>query len=42
MLYLSQDITPSAVFFVHMSPGGALSGILYFELLLNCIIIIIL
>ena len=27
---------PSAVFFVHTSLGGALSGILYFELLLSC------
>ena len=36
VLYLSRDMPPSAVFFVHMSLGGALSVILYFELLLSC------
>ena len=36
VLYLSRDMPPSAVFFVHTSSGGALSVILYFELLLSC------
>ena len=36
VLYLSRDTPPSAIFFVHTSLGGALSGILYFELLLSC------
>ena len=31
VLYLSQDTSPSAVFFVHMSTGSALGGILYIE-----------
>ena len=35
MLYLSQDMPMSAVFFVHTNSGGALSGILYFELPLS-------
>ena len=39
VLCLSQDMPPSAVFFVHTSSGGALNGILYFELLLSCIIL---
>ena len=30
MLYDSQDMHPSAVFFIHTSIGGALSDILYF------------
>ena len=39
MLYLSQDMPLSVVYFVHMSSGGVLSGVLYFELLLSCIIL---
>ena len=39
MLYLSQGMPSSAVFFIHTSSGGALSGILYFEFLLSCIIL---
>ena len=31
VLYLSQDTSLSAVFFVHMSKGSALGGILYCE-----------
>ena len=31
MLYLSRDMSPSAIFFVHTSIGSALGGILYFE-----------
>ena len=31
VLYLSQDMSPGAVFFVQMSKGSALGGILYFE-----------
>jgi len=30
VLYDSQDTHPSAVFFIHISIGGALSDILYF------------
>ena len=30
MLYLSRDTSLSAVFFIHMSTGSALGGILYF------------
>ena len=30
MLYLSRDMPPSAVFSIHISLGGNLSGILYF------------
>ena len=33
VLYLSQDASLSAVFFIHTNTGGALNGILYFELL---------
>ena len=33
MQYLSQDMSFSAVFFVHTSNNSALSGIFYFELL---------
>ena len=39
MIYLSRDMPLSVAFFIHTSSGGALSGILYFELLLNCIIL---
>ena len=35
MLYLSQDTPKSAVLYAHTSTGGALSGILYFALLLS-------
>ena len=35
VLYLSQDTSHSAVFFIHTSTGSALGGILYFELLLS-------
>ena len=35
VLYLSQDTSLSAAFFVHTSTGSALGGILYFELLLS-------
>ena len=31
MLYLSRDMSPSAVFFIQTSKGSALGGILYFE-----------
>ena len=31
VLYLSQDTSPSAVFFVQTSKGSALGGTLYFE-----------
>ena len=31
LLYLSRDMSPSAVFFIHMSKGSALGGVLYFE-----------
>ena len=33
-LYLSRDMSPIAVFFVHMIIGSVLGGILYLELLL--------
>ena len=36
VLYLPWDMPSSALFFVHMSSSGAMSGVLYFELLLNC------
>ena len=35
VLYLSQDMR-QVLYILHISSGGALSGILYFELLLNC------
>ena len=35
MLYLSWDMSLSAVFFVHKRTGSALSGLLYFQLLLS-------
>ena len=31
VLYLSQDMSPSAVLFVQTSKGSALGGMLYFE-----------
>ena len=35
VLYLSQDTSLNAVFFIHMSTGSTITGILYFELLLS-------
>ena len=35
MMYLLLNTPPSAIFFLHMSTGGALNSIFYFELLLS-------